>query len=63
MKDREGRIPLYCLKRSNLDISNYTFRSRVVDSSNDLPDAVVLSAVKAFKGSLDKNMRESMEQL
>src|SRR6266516_3209982 len=60
---RKNSLKLF-KRRSNLDIYKYSFTSRVVDLWNDLPDAVVLSAdVNAFKGNLDKFMRESRGQL
>jgi len=52
LSDRMGRKnSLKLFKgRNKLDISKYSFTSRVVDSWNSLPDAVVLSAdVNAFK--------------
>jgi ribonuclease P/MRP protein subunit RPP40 len=66
LNERPGRKNSMKLikKRSNLDICKYSFTSRVVDPWNDLPDAVVLSAdVNAFKGNLDRYMRESRGQL
>src|SRR6266516_4793893 len=56
---RKNSLKLF-KRRSYGDISKYSFTSRVVDLWNDLPDTVVLSAeVNAFKGNLDRYMRES----
>jgi len=52
LSDRLGRKNSLKLfkRRSNLDISKYSFTSRVVECWNSLPDAAVLSAdVNAFK--------------
>ena len=46
--------------RNKLDIAKYSFTSKVVDSWNALPDAVVLSAdVKAFKANYHHITRSS----
>ena len=60
---RKNSLKLF-KRRTDRDIYKYSFTSRVVNHWNDLPDAVVLSAdVNAFKGNLDRFMRESRGQL
>ena len=66
LNDRAGRKNSLKLfkRRNNLDLSKYSFTSRVMDPWNELPDAVVLSAdVNVFKGNLDRYMRDSRGQL
>jgi len=66
LSERAGRKNSLKLfkKRSKLDLSKYGFTSRVVDSWNDLPDNVVLSAdVNAFKKNFEHFMRDSRGQL
>jgi len=59
---RKNSLKLF-KRRSKLDISKYSFTSRVVDRWNELPDAVVLSAdVNAFKNNFDNLLRDSRGQ-
>ena len=62
LSDRLGRNNSQKLFKgiNKLDIAKYSFTSRVVDSWNALPDAVVLSAdVKAFKANYHHITRSS----